>query len=221
MARTFLGKWFVLSRTNSYWRTIRYWTFVYLLSSIASWRYSWRIHIYIYIYRPYGKCYLSITYCFRINFRKVTNTDTDRRLFWNWYSYHYRYQSPFGPFSLICWPIRSHCWNIQGFCIMHLKYWTFQEILCIMHVKHWNFPGIFVHTEYWNFPGIFVYNASKCWNLICAHFTKMLLSENAHEQTPQKPNGGKVVWTEKRERWPLRSCMNRRSTQAGSTTSNT
>ena len=34
-------------------------------------------------YRPYGKCYLPITYCFRINFPKVTDTDTDRKLFWN------------------------------------------------------------------------------------------------------------------------------------------
>ena len=35
-------------------------------------------------YRPYGKGYLPITYCFRINFPKVTpDTDTNRKLFWN------------------------------------------------------------------------------------------------------------------------------------------
>ena len=28
--------------------------------------------------RPYGKCYPPITYCFRISFPKVTNTDADR-----------------------------------------------------------------------------------------------------------------------------------------------
>ena len=32
-------------------------------------------------YRPYGKGYLPITYCFRINFPKATDTDTYRNCF--------------------------------------------------------------------------------------------------------------------------------------------
>ena len=33
------------------------------------------------LYRPYGKCYIPISYCFRMNFPKVTDTDTDGNCF--------------------------------------------------------------------------------------------------------------------------------------------
>ena len=127
-------------------------------------------------YRPYGKCYLPITYCFRINstdnllfsdyFPKVTDTDTDRKIVLELIklplpipipkSYRYRYrseivfnflelirlplpvcQSPSGPISLLCWPIRSHCWNFPREFVHnpHYNYWNFSGILCIMHLK--------------------------------------------------------------------------------------
>ena len=127
-------------------------------------------------------------------------------------------------------PMRSHLPPLLAYSVSLLEFpWDFvhnapPEILCRMHVKYWNFPGKLctLHQKYWNFPGIFCIMHLKAGLHLCTlHQNATLVAEKFHEQMPQKPNGGKVVQTEKREWWPLRSCRNRRSTQAGSTTSNT
>ena len=65
---------------------------------------------------------------------------------------------------------------------MHLKYWNFQEILCIMHVK-----------KELEFPRNVCTLHPKYFILRTLHQNATLAAEKAHEQTTQKPNGGKVV----------------------------
>ena len=57
--------------------------------------------------------------------------------------------------------------------------------LCTLHPKIWNFPGILciMHLGY----------------ILCTLYQNAtLVAEKAHEQTPQKPNGGNVVWSEEK-----------------------
>ena len=92
----------------------------------------------------------------------------------------------FGENALISWPIPISDFGVPIFSVLGgnevdmlgstKKYCNPAGILCKMHLKYWNFPGIFVHT------------APKFGSR----------GEKAHEQTPQKPNGGKVVWTEEK-----------------------
>ena len=65
-----------------------------------------------------------------------------------------------------------------------------------------------MRIEYWNFSGI-----------LCTPHQNATLVEKAHEQTLQKPNGGKVVWTEKKGTVAIKVLHEQKIDPSGSTTS--
>ena len=158
-------------------------------------------------YRPYGKCYLPTTYCFRIisqklpipipigncfGIDKVTVTDTQKLLIpipiGNWLEF---IKLPL-PIPI---PVRSHLPPLLAYSVSMLE-----------------FP-----KDVHNAPIILDFSQG-----FCAHCTKMLLSlqKRPMSKHPKNQMAERSCEPIERERWPLRSCMNRVLTQARSTTSN-